>query len=274
MTDDVHATPAPGFDPEPVPQPGNAWPPGALDPFRRRVEHWLPTRAARAWFALFLLVALVHLVAHLVAPGGWDVARVTQWVLMPLLAAALWRATTSPRPRLVQLVVVALLCSWAGDTVPDFVPYSVTFLVMMALFLGAQLVYVAAFLPFRGRSVLRRRRGVVVGYAVVYAAVLVASAAAMLPAGGAAVPVVVGMVVYGAALVTMAALATGVHPLAGIGGTLFLASDGLIGLGQAIPGIVGALPLGVHGFLVMLTYLAAQTLLVAGVRRRSVGGRG
>lgn len=274
MTDDVHADPGPALDPEPVPNPGNAWRPGALDPLLRRVQPWLPTRAARRWFALFLLVAAVHLVGHLVVPDGWDVARVTQWLLMPLLAAALWCATPAPRPRLVQLAVVGLLCSWAGDTVPGFVPEAAAFVVMMALFLGAQLVYVAAFAPDRGRSVLYRRRGVVIGYAAVYAAVLVAAAVGLLPHGGPGVAVLAGMAVYGAVLVTMACLATGVDRLAGIGGALFLVSDGLIGTAQALPDTMGVLPPGVHGFLVMLTYLAAQTLISAGVRRRTVGGRG
>jgi hypothetical protein len=273
VTDDVHADRGPALDPEPVPNPGGAWRPGTFDPLLRRVEPWLPTRAARTWFALFLLVCVVHLAAHLVVGAG-DVARVTQWVLMPLLAAALWCATPVPRPRLVLLVVVALLCSWAGDTVPGFVAQDAAFVVMMALFLCAQVVYVVAFAPHRAHSVLRRRRGAVVGYVVVYAAVVAAVAIGMLPQGGAAVPIVVGVMLYGAVLVAMASLATGVHPLAGAGGALFLVSDGLIGVAQAIPETVAALAPGVHGFLVMLTYLAAQALLAAGVRRRSVGGRG
>ncbi len=279
MTDDVHAPTGdpglgPGHDPEPVPNPGGAFSPELLDPVRSRVERWLPTRASRAWFTLFLFVALAHLVSHLVfGDFGGVVANVSQWLLMPLLAATLWNAAPLPRPRIVQLTVVALLCSWAGDTVPDFVPGGAAFFVMMALFLCAQVVYVAAFAPDRERSVLRRRRGVLVAYAIVYAAVVVTVAAVLLPMGWQAVPFVVGIAVYGAVLVAMAVLATGVDRLAGVGGALFLVSDGLIGLAQAVPATYTALPPGVHGFLVMLTYIAAQTLLAAGVRRRAVGGQ-
>ncbi|QAY71919.1 lysoplasmalogenase [Xylanimonas protaetiae] len=191
---------------------------------------------------------------------------------MPPLAAALWTATAPPRPRLVQLAVVALLCSWAGDTVPSFVPGDAAFPAMMGVFLCAQLVYVAAFWPYRDRSVLRRARGVVALYAVVYLAVVV-GASQGLPPGPAAVVMVVGLVVYGAALVTMAVLATGVDRLAAAGGAVFLVSDGLIGLAQGLPETVDALPPGGHAFLVMLTYVVAQTLLAAGVRRRSVAGQ-
>ncbi|ACZ30955.1 YhhN family protein [Xylanimonas cellulosilytica DSM 15894] len=278
MHDDVHATPGhlnpgPGFDPEPVPDPGGALPPSLFAPLRRRVDSWLPTRAARRWALVLVLLGVVHLSAHLVVPDGVGVARVTQWLLMPLLAATLWCATPQPRPRprLVQLAVVALLCSWAGDTVPAFVPDIASFPVLMALFLVAQLVYVAAFLPYRAHSVLVRRRGVVVGYAVMYAVIVGTSAVALLPQGGAGVLLVVGIAGYGAVLMTMALLATGVDRLAGLGGVLFLVSDALLGLAQALPDTIDALPPGVHGFLVMLTYLAAQTLLAAGVRRRVRG---
>ncbi|WP_425956943.1 lysoplasmalogenase family protein [Xylanimonas sp. McL0601] len=283
MHDDVHASGADrtsgsrpdvgrGFDPEPVNDPGGALPSTFFDPLLRRLEPWLPTRAARVWFGVFAVVAVVHLAAHVVVPGGSGVVNVTQWLLMPPLAAALWCATAVPRPQLVQLVVVALLCSWAGDVVPSFVPDSLSFLVLMGLFLCAQVVYVLAFAPYREASVLRRRRGVVLAYGVVYVAIVGTAAVVLLPQGGANIGLVAGLAVYGAVLVTMAVLATGVDRLAGIGGALFLVSDGLLGVAQAMPDAIDALPPGVHGFAVMLTYIAAQTLLAAGVRRRSVGG--
>ncbi|QAY64769.1 lysoplasmalogenase [Xylanimonas allomyrinae] len=223
-------------------------------------------------------VTVVNVAAHLpLYVLGHDlpgVARTTQWLLMPLLAAALWLASAPPRPRLVRLALVALLWSWAGDVVPSFVPPSISFVVLMALFLVAQVAYVVAFAPYREASVLHRRRAVVVGYGIVYGAVVVAAGVRVAPLGGAAVPFVAGLVVYGAALVTMAVLATGVDPLAGIGGALFLVSDGLIGAAQVLPPeVLAVLPPGVHGAAVMVTYVAAQALLVAGVRRRSVGAR-
>ncbi|MEK8228811.1 GNAT family N-acetyltransferase [Oerskovia sp. M15] len=45
----------------------------------------------------FVLLSVVHLVAHLA--GLEQVANVTQWFVMPLLALALWTATGAPRAR-------------------------------------------------------------------------------------------------------------------------------------------------------------------------------
>ncbi len=43
------------------------------------------------------------------------VADGTQWLLMPLLAGALWLDSRPDRPRLARLTLVALLFSWLGD---------------------------------------------------------------------------------------------------------------------------------------------------------------
>ena len=59
----------------------------------------------------------------------------------------------------------------------------------------------------------------------------------------------------------MAALATGVHPLAAVGGAVFLASDAMIALGQFTTWFTPP----AADLWVMLTYVAGQALLVAGV---------
>ena len=64
-----------------------------------------------------MAVALVHLGAQLA--GGGLVADATQVLLMPLLAGVLWCETSSPRGRLVTLVLVALGLSWLGDSAPS-----------------------------------------------------------------------------------------------------------------------------------------------------------
>ena len=155
-------------------------------------------------------------------------------------------------------MLVALGLSWLGDSAPKLVDGDASFLVMVGFFLLAQVAYIAAFLPYRARSVLHVHRLRLVGYlAVVVAlvAVCAAGAAAML------VPVLL----YGGCLGAMAVLSTGVNRLTAVGGALFLVSDGLIALDAFVDGF--GLPQ--QGFWVMATYLAAQAFLVAGVLRET-----
>jgi uncharacterized membrane protein YhhN len=211
-------------------------------------------RGLLAVAAAFVVVACVHLVTQLADSTG-PLSEVTQDLLMPLLALTLVAATVPPRSRLVRWVLVALAFSFLGDAVPDLVPSDLSFLAMVGAFLLAQSAYIVAFWPFRGASVLRRPV-LLLPYAVVFVALVVAcreGAGAMLG------PVVV----YGAALVTMAALSTGVSRLAGAGGAVFLVSDALIALHE-----FAGLDLPRQGFWVMLTYVVGQALIVAGVLER------
>ena len=215
----------------------------------------LPRRTTARWLLVALaVVTAVHLVAQVV--GGHAVADATQVLLMPLLAALLWVETsgTGPRSRLVTLVLLALGLSWLGDSVPRLTSGDAAFLVMVGFFLLAQVAFIAAFLPFRGRSVLHvHRRRLLVYVAAVLALVLAC-------VGGAA-DLLVPVLVYGACLGTMAVLSTGVNRLTAVGGALFLASDGLIALHAFGPGF----DLTGQDFWVMATYVLAQALIVAGV---------
>lgn len=197
-------------------------------------------------------MALVHLVGQLA--GSEVVADVTQVLVMPLLAGVLWCETSRPRSRLVTLVVAALGLSWLGDSAPNLTSGDAAFLVMIGFFLLAQVAYIAAFLPFRARSVLHVHRARLLAYLAAVGALVLACAPG---AGGLLVPVLV----YGACLGTMAVLSTGVNRLTAAGGALFLVSDGLIALDAFVDGF--GLP--AQGFVVMATYLTAQSLIVTGV---------
>lgn len=212
--------------------------------------------------AAFAALSVVHLAAQL--GGAGRLATITQWLLMPTLAGALVLLTVGRRPRLVVLTLVALGFSWLGDTAPDLAGGDTAFLVMVGAFLLAQLAYVAAFWPDRRRSVLAVHRPLLTAYVLAIASLVWACAP---HAGELLVPVLV----YGLCLGLMAVLATGVNPIAGVGGALFLISDGLIALHAFAPGY----DLAQHGFWVMLTYVVAQALLVVGVlvRVREPGGR-
>ena len=209
--------------------------------------------------AALAVLTTTHLAAHLLGADTW--AAVTQWTLMPLLALALARATRGThRSRLVRLTLLALALSWLGDAAPDLAGES-AFLVMVGFFLLAQVAYVVAFWPSRTRSVLTRP-----ARAAPYALALVGLLVLCAPGTGA---LLVPTVVYGTCLTLMAALSTGVHRLAGVGGAVFLVSDSLIALGELVPGF--SLP--GWGFWVMATYVAGQCLLAAGVLLRDSADR-
>ena len=219
-----------------------------------------PTAALAA--GAFVLLSVVHLVAHLA--GREQLATVTQWFVMPLLALAVWAATGGPargRSRLVRWTLVALGFSWLGDSAPDLSSGDASFLTMVGFFLLAQLAYIAAFWPSRRSSVLRRPL-----LLVPYALALVVLVALCAPHAGV---LLVPVMVYGTCLALMGVLSTGVNRIAGLGGAIFLVSDALIALGAFVPGfeVPGPVP---SGFWVMLTYLAGQSLLVLGILRRDV----
>lgn len=207
--------------------------------------------AASGVLLVLSLVVLVHLGAQL--RGAEGLADATQVMLMPLLLIALLVEAAPPRGRLVGLFALGLMLSWLGDTLPRFLDGQARFLAMLGCFLLAQLVYAAALWPLRRDSL---RRVAVLPYAVAGTVIVVLCA----PAAGALLP---ALVLYAAAICTMAVLATTLGRRGVLGGALFVLSDALIALET-----FGVLTLPVHAFWVMLTYVAAQNLLVLGVLDR------
>ena len=211
--------------------------------------------------AALVVVTLVHLASQAVAPGG-VLADLTQVLLMPVLAWLLWTTTPDPKSQLARLALAALGLSWLGDTLPRFFDdgSDAGFWAMVVPFLLAQIAYAAAFLPFVDRSIARTRPVLVAPYVVAMIAVLVFTA----PRTGAIWPVLV----YGAAIVTMAVLATGLDRVATVGAVVFLVSDGLIALRT-----FALVELPLHSVLVMLTYVIAQFLLVASIAHHDRAAR-
>ncbi|MEU5364328.1 lysoplasmalogenase [Streptomyces sp. NPDC005925] len=205
-------------------------------------------KPTRGLLAAFAFAAAVDLVSLLAGPDtGHTIAKP---FLMPLLAA--W-AAVSGAPR---LLVAALLFGWGGDTLLLF-DADPAFLAGMGCFAAGHVCYLTLFAR-RGRnspSPHTRARLLVIGYGVALAALLVLLRPD-LPAG-----LRVPVAVYSALLTSMAcAAAVRVGAVAGLGGALFLLSDTLIATGIADwPQLPRA------DFWVMLTYLAGQALLAAGV---------
>lgn len=211
-----------------------------------------------------VVVTVVHLGAQVAAPDG-VVADLTQILLMPALLWVLLTGTPNPKSLLIKLVGVGIALSWLGDTLPRFADdgSDVGFALMLVPFFLAQLAYVAAFLPFASRSIIRRRPALLAPYVILLAVVIAVSA----DGAGALFPAVV---LYGLVIVGMAVLATGIDVVATTGAVLFLISDGLIALSA-----FAALELPLHGFWVMLTYVLGQTLITLAVshRDRSMAAR-
>ena len=190
----------------------------------------VPRRPAARWFAgAFAVVALVHLGAQLA--GGGIVADATQVLLMPLLAGravvrdiVATRPARHPRARRPGPVVARRQRPQAGRAGTP------SFLVMVGFFLLAQVAYIAAFLPYRDRSVLHVHRVRLLGYlAAVVALVARVRRWGRRDAGA-------GAASTAGAWARWPCSSTGVNRLTAVGGALFLVSDGLIALDAFVDG--------------------------------------
>ncbi|MEV6484435.1 lysoplasmalogenase [Streptomyces sp. NPDC051576] len=200
-------------------------------------------RASRVLLGAFVLATVLDLVC--LAVGFRAGHLVAKPLLMPLLAAFAARAG-GPR-----ILVAALLCGWGGDVLllSDADP---AFMAGMASFAAGHICYLVL---FRRQGPPRARAGLLaVGYAVALGT-LVVLLWPDLPAG-----LRVPVAGYSTLLTAMAyAAATRLGPVAGLGGALFMLSDTLIATGVADWPQPSA-----PDFWIMLTYAAAQFLLVRG----------
>ncbi|TXJ84355.1 lysoplasmalogenase [Streptomyces lavendulae] len=204
-----------------------------------------PARAAGAppLIMVFAVLCLVELIG--VATGKHAMEWIAKPLLAPLLAAHLWRLTGTRHA----CVLTGLLLAAAGD-VALLSPGTPAFGVGLALFLGAQLCWITAFLRAGALDHLRTRRAVCAAYLAVWAAAVAALAPTLGPALGCAVAV------YALALLTMALTARVLGTRTLWGGLVFVASDSLIGLDAAGLDFPG------RSTLCMTTYIAALALLV------------
>ncbi|MGS2615180.1 lysoplasmalogenase [Micromonospora sp. LZ34] len=213
---------------------------------------------SRTILTAFVLVTCANLLAN--ATDSDLAVLLTKPLLMPLLAAYLWRAAADRGARPTRLVLAALAFSTGGD-VALLGDGTAAFLTGMALFLAAHVCYIAAFT--RGGAAAALRRPPLLAVAVAYA-VLTAAALAWMWAGltdaGLAVPVAG----YAVALATMAATAAAHGWRVGLGGALFLGSDLLIATGVAEVATLPGPPIWV-----MATYAAGQALIVTGWAART-----
>ncbi|WP_110182472.1 lysoplasmalogenase [Nocardioides solisilvae] len=199
----------------------------------------------------FAAVSAVHLVAQ--AVGQEQLADVTKTLLVPALAVVLLVGLgRAGRPAWAPLALLALLFSWLGDVA--LLGSGGWFLVGVGLFGVAQVAYALTFRRAGDASRTAGRPALAAPYVVWWAGLLLF----FLVDRGADL-FVAAVAGYGVALASMAWLDHRVGRGAATGAALFVLSDSLIGLGGA------GLELPAHGFWVMLTYLAAQWLIVRGL---------
>ncbi|MFC8966122.1 lysoplasmalogenase [Streptomyces sp. NBC_01281] len=198
-------------------------------------------RSTRLLLGAFALATAVDVLS--LAVGYEPGHLVAKPLLMPLLAAY---AAVRGGPR---LLIAALLLGWAGD-LALLSDADAAFLAGMASFAAGHVCYLVLF----RRTARARGPWLPIAYAVVLA-VLVVLLWPGLPAG-----LRVPVAGYSLLLTAMACGATRPGAVTGFGGALFMLSDTLIATG------VADRPQPPNpAFWIMLTYAAAQFLLVRGV---------
>lgn len=192
----------------------------------------------RGWLVAYGVLTVLHLVT--IAIGETWSQLITKVLFMPVLAV--WvRLNRGPTT-----LLVALAASLAGD----FLLQVDRLLPGMAAFGVAHICYVTLF----ARRARRRSLVVVAAYGVIWLGALVLLWSGL---GDNRLPVALYSLLVTATAVTSAWNGW----RAGVGGALFLISDGLIGAGMAGHGFAG------RDYLVMATYCVAQYLLSSSVLR-------
>ena len=194
-----------------------------------------------------LVVTSAHLVA--LGSGAPGPAAWTQVLLMPALAVVLLVLPADDRGPAWPWALGALAGSWVGDSLPRIMPEDWQFLSMVGGFAVAQVLWIIAFTRVdRGRPPA--------AWTLLLVVVAIALLSVTVPHAGILAPAVV---VYGLLLLAVAYLAAGHGLVGGLGGALFILSDGLIALGAFRPEMVDWAG---RDLVVMATYVAAQALFV------------
>jgi len=200
------------------------------------------------WLIAFAVVSVVHLVLNGAGAEPWD--SISKCLVAPLLAA--W-VVEQHGPR---LLVVALAFCFLGDL---FLELDDLFVVGMAAFAVAHIAFITLFVRRGALDRLRARPWILAVY-VIAAIGMVAWCWGGLEAGlRPPIPV------YAALLVGTAATSLASDVRAGVGGALFLVSDGIIALAEA--GRIDQ-DATMTGLAIMVLYILAIFLLATGIVQR------
>lgn len=208
------------------------------------------TAVRSPWIIAFALVAVVHLVLNAADVRPWD--SITKCLIAPLLAA--W-VVQLDGPR---LLVAALAFCFLGDL---FLEIDDLFVVGMAAFAAAHVCFIVFFVQRGALERLRSAPWSVVLYLVAAVALLAWAWDGLEADVRPFVPV------YVLLLVGTASTSLALDLRAGVGGLMFLVSDGFIALGEA-----GRMDPDAawHGLVVMALYIGSIFFLSAGILNREI----
>ena len=218
----------------------------------------------------FLIACAVNLYGCVL--NNLTVERYVKGALMPLLALTgiTWLAQREFNVRTAATLLLAQLLGWAGDSLLMGDGF-VWFVSGIGAFLLGHVCYLIIF--------SRTLKGLRPLAAIIAAVVIIGILFGMVKAIGISGALLVPMMVYGAALLTISlcglcgicrkkAPSRGVWWMVLCGGLFFLFSDGLIALRT-----FGGAHFALRGFTIMSTYLVAQSLLCAAAVRIAVADK-
>lgn len=212
------------------------------------MQKTMPSLRTFVLFIPYLVIGIVHLVALTVDAAA--LSTFTKPLLMLSLIAGLLFALPRWRTEVALFATLALLFSWAGD-VGIASPGDLSFLVALVFFLIAHLFYIILFM----RKLRIRPMSI---WSLAYLVWWVAFLAILAPHIGS---LLIPVAVYGLVLGAMGALALSGNRFIAFGGLLFVVSDSILALNKFLPGF----ELWQVDFFIMLSYIAAQGLIVLGI---------
>ncbi len=200
------------------------------------------------WLLAFGIASAVHLVLLGAGAEPWD--SITKCLIAPLLLG--W-VVEQKGPR---LLVVALTFCFFGDL---FLEIEDLFIVGMAAFAAGHVAFITFFVQRGALDRLRARPLIVVVYVAAAIGMVAWCWGGLEPGLKPAIPV------YAALLVGTAATSLASDTRAGVGGALFLVSDGIIALSEA--GRIDQ-DATATGMAIMVLYILAIFFLTSGILQR------
>ncbi len=209
-------------------------------------------------FWIYIAVSAANIIAKVIPSE--ELNQFTKPLLMPLLMLYVYKSSIGKVTKRVLLLSIALLFSWLGDVVLMYQADETFFMAGIGLFLIAQITYVVVL-----RKSMYQKPNIqlmkILPF-ILYAGILFFN---LLPAGDFTIPILV----YGSVIMTMAIMASfregntaqDSFKFALWGSVLFVLSDSIL----AYNSFHTAIPYA--GVWIMITYCAAQLLLVKGLLR-------